>query len=58
MSKHKSGSTFRIMEIIFKIRDFFNPPVKTLEEIGIKSGFHILDSGCGPGGYIPALYAS
>jgi len=58
MSEHKSDSNFRTMGIFFKIRDFFNPPVKTLKEIGIKPGFHILDYGCGPGGYIPALYAS
>ncbi|MBA7679381.1 2-methoxy-6-polyprenyl-1,4-benzoquinol methylase [subsurface metagenome] len=29
--------------------------MNVLEEVGIKPGFHVLDYGCGPGGYIIAV---
>jgi len=31
------------------------PPMNILKEVGIKSGFHVLDYGCGPGSYIAPL---
>jgi len=42
---------FKFMSLAFKLRDFLLPRKDVLEEVGIKPGFHILDYGCGPGGY-------
>jgi ubiquinone/menaquinone biosynthesis C-methylase UbiE len=39
------------MSFGYKFRDFFLPRKEILEEVGIKSGFHVLDYGCGPGSY-------
>ena len=46
---------FRIMAFSFKIRDFFKPRKDIVNEIGLKAGFQVLDYGCGPGGYVPAV---
>ena len=46
---------FRVMAFAFKFRDFFRPRKNVLKEVGIKSGFHVLDFGCGPGSYIAPL---
>jgi len=46
---------FRFMAFVFKFRDFFRPRKNVLKEVGIKSGFHVLDFGCGPGSYIQPL---
>ncbi len=46
---------FRLMASGFKIRDFFRPRKDIVKEVGIKEGFHVLDYGCGPGGYVPAV---
>jgi ubiquinone/menaquinone biosynthesis C-methylase UbiE len=40
------------MALEFKIRDFLSPRDDVLNEVGIKQGFHVLDYGCGPGGYV------
>jgi ubiquinone/menaquinone biosynthesis C-methylase UbiE len=50
-----SGLGFRIMALSFKIRDFLGPRKDIVKEVGIKEGFHVLDYGCGPGSYIPAV---
>ncbi len=42
---------FRMMSFFFKVRDTFNSPRKTLEEVGIEQGQSVLDYGCGPAGY-------
>ena len=42
---------FRFMSAEFKIRDWFSPPERKLNEAGIKPGYHILDFGCGTGSY-------
>ena len=55
MGKPKSNIDFLLMSFIFKLRDFFLPRVHILEEAGIRPGFHVLDYGCGPGGYIIPL---
>lgn len=47
-----SGILFRLMAFEFKIRDYRNPIANILKEVGIKQGFHVLDFGCGPGGYV------
>jgi len=50
-----SSFDFRFMSVGYKFSDFFRPRINILEEIGIKAGFHVLDYGCGPGGYIIPL---
>ena len=50
-----SNLGFRAMAFTFKIRDFFNPRLNIVKEVGIKKGFHVLDYGCGSGSYIPAV---
>lgn len=51
MDKPMSNFHFRLMSLMFKIRDFLIPRINILKETGIKEGFHILDYGCGPGSY-------
>ena len=46
---------FKVMAFSFKIRDFLKPRKNIVQEIGIKQGFHVLDYGCGSGGYVPAV---
>ena len=54
MDKPMPNFHFRFMSFGYKFRDFFLPRKNTLKEVGIKAGFHVLDYGCGPGGYIIA----
>jgi ubiquinone/menaquinone biosynthesis C-methylase UbiE len=42
------------MALEFKIRDYRSPRANILKEVRIKQGFHVLDFGCGPGGYVLA----
>nr|AEI30567.1 methyltransferase type 11 [uncultured microorganism] len=46
---------FYLHVCFFKLRDFLFPRADTLKEAQIKSGFHVLDYGCGPGSYILSL---
>jgi ubiquinone/menaquinone biosynthesis C-methylase UbiE len=55
MDKPMSNFDFQFMSVGYKFRDFFLPRKNILEEVGIKAGFHVLDYGCGPGGYIIPL---
>jgi ubiquinone/menaquinone biosynthesis C-methylase UbiE len=57
MSKPMSSLEFRLMSLSFKFRDFFLPRKNILKEVDLKTGFHVLDYGCGPGGYILPLTA-
>ena len=50
-----SNIGFRFMSLGFKFRDSIKPRMSILEEVGIKEGIHVLDYGCGPGGYIAPL---
>jgi len=50
-----SDAGFKMMAFSFKMRDFFRPRRDIVKEIGLKEGFHVLDYGCGPGGYVPAV---
>jgi ubiquinone/menaquinone biosynthesis C-methylase UbiE len=50
-----SSIGFKIMSMMFKIRDLVRPRSDVLREAEIKSGFSVLDFGCGPGGYILPL---
>lgn len=51
MDKPKPNLGFRFMSLGYKFRDFFLPRLNVLKEVGIEPGFHVLDYGCGPGGY-------
>jgi ubiquinone/menaquinone biosynthesis C-methylase UbiE len=55
MKKQQSGVGFAGMSLMFKIRDIIRPRKNVLKEVDIKQGFHVLDFGCGPGGYIKPL---
>ncbi len=55
MDKPMSGIGFRLMTLVFKVRDFLHPRIDLLKETGIGSGFYVLDFGCGPGSYIQPL---
>jgi ubiquinone/menaquinone biosynthesis C-methylase UbiE len=52
MDKPMSNFDFKFMSVGYKFRDCFLPRKNILKEVGIKPGFHVLDYGCGPGGYI------
>jgi len=54
MDKPMSNFHFKFMSFGYKFRDFFLPRKNILKEVGIELGFHLLDYGCGPGGYIIA----
>lgn len=54
MDRSNSNFHFRVMAFTFGLRDFLLPRKKILDEVEIRPGFHVLDYGCGPGGYIPA----
>ncbi len=51
MGKSMSNLHFKAMALKLQLRDFLTPPEKTLREAGTKPGFHVIDYGCGPGGY-------
>lgn len=55
MDRRMSSLGFRLMALMFKVRDFLRPRVKLLKEAGIQPGFCVLDYGCGPGSYIEPL---
>jgi ubiquinone/menaquinone biosynthesis C-methylase UbiE len=52
MDKPQSNFDFKMMALLFKFRDLFLPRKTVLKEVGMQSGFHVLDYGCGPGSYI------
>lgn len=54
MAEPMSGLHFRLMSLEFKLRDLLSPRKNVLAEVGIGPGFHVLDFGCGPGGYVAA----
>jgi ubiquinone/menaquinone biosynthesis C-methylase UbiE len=55
MGKPQSNLDFTLMSVSFRLRDFFSPRQNILKEVGVKTGFQVLDYGCGPGGYIIPL---
>ncbi len=55
MDKPEPNLHFKLMSFCYKFRDFFLPRINILNEVGIRPGFHVLDYGCGPGGYITPL---
>jgi ubiquinone/menaquinone biosynthesis C-methylase UbiE len=48
----KSNIGFRVMSLLFVIRDKFRPPWSLLNEFGIERGQTVVDYGCGPGSYL------
>ena len=44
--------SFRLMSLLFSIRDVFIPVGKRLDRFGIDRGAVVVDFGCGPGSYI------
>jgi ubiquinone/menaquinone biosynthesis C-methylase UbiE len=50
-----SNVWFKMMAAEFKVRDYFSPRQEIVDEIGLQKGFKVLDYGCGPGGYVPAV---
>ena len=55
MDKPMNNVMFKGMCFIFMIRDFIRPRSNILMEVEIKPGDHVLDYGCGPGGYVVAV---
>jgi len=55
MDKAMRNFTFKAMSFIFKIRDWRQPCINVLNEVGIELGYQVLDFGCGPGSYIIPL---
>jgi ubiquinone/menaquinone biosynthesis C-methylase UbiE len=47
-----SNLSFRLMSVVFFIRDFLLPVGKRLSRFGIRKGFVVVDFGCGPGSYL------
>jgi ubiquinone/menaquinone biosynthesis C-methylase UbiE len=54
-AKPMSNLDFRLMSSTYKLRDFRLPRMNILREVGIETGFDVLDYGCGPGSYIVPL---
>lgn len=50
--ENMSGIGFRLMTLMFRIRDYISPPKDLLDNIGIEEGMVVVDYGCGPGSYI------
>lgn len=55
VNKPMSNIGFKLMSLMFKVRDLLRPRSDVLKEAGIEPGFAVLDFGCGPGGYIAPL---
>jgi ubiquinone/menaquinone biosynthesis C-methylase UbiE len=55
MIEPMSSLAFKLMSLVFKLRDLLRPRLDVLKEAGIESGFFVLDFGSGPGGYIVPL---
>jgi ubiquinone/menaquinone biosynthesis C-methylase UbiE len=55
MGKPQSNLDFRLMSLLFRLRDLRLPRMEILKKVGIKTGFRVLDFGCGPGSYVLAV---
>lgn len=54
-NKPISSIGFKLMKLMFKVRDLLLPRRDVLKEAAIESGFSVVDFGCGPGSYIIPL---
>ena len=53
--KRESDLAFRLMTLIYKLRDLLQNPRRSLEEARLTKGMSVVDYGCGPGSFtIPA----
>ena len=52
-----SNMSFKMMALIFRIRDLLRAPAGLLERAGVGQGQTVLDYGCGPGSYSVAAAA-
>jgi ubiquinone/menaquinone biosynthesis C-methylase UbiE len=55
MARPQSNLDYRGMALWFKIRDSLLPRARIINEVGLRPGCRVLDFGCGPGSYIPAV---
>jgi ubiquinone/menaquinone biosynthesis C-methylase UbiE len=55
MARRQSNLDYRGMALWFKIRDWLLPRERIIGEVGLRPGFRVLDFGCGPGSYLPAV---
>ena len=51
MDRPMSNLAFRVMSLLFRVRDLLWPPSDTIHEAAIAPGARVLDFGCGPGSY-------
>ena len=51
MDTPMSATSFRMMSLMFSVRDAVRPRRRILEEVPLRPGDDVLDYGCGPGGY-------
>jgi len=47
----QSNLGFRLMSLMFCVRDWLRPPTRILQESGVRPGMAVLDFGCGRGGF-------
>jgi ubiquinone/menaquinone biosynthesis C-methylase UbiE len=47
----QNNISFHLMSLELRFRDWLHPPVRILQEAGVRPGMTILDFGCGPGSY-------
>ena len=53
--KRESDLAFRLMTLIYKLRDLLQNPRRSLEKARLTKGMSVVDYGCGPGSFtIPA----
>ena len=52
MDEPEPNFHFKAMAFAYRFRDLFLTRKNILKEVGIRSGFNVLDYGCGPGSYI------
>lgn len=55
MGKRQSNLDFKLMSLVIRLRDLRLPRIEILREVGIQTGFRVLDFGCGPGSYVPVV---
>ena len=53
--RRESDLAFRLMTLIYRLRDLLQNPRRSLEKAGLTEGMSVVDYGCGPGSFtIPA----